>query len=374
MTATAGGDGPGRVVRAAIRKDVQILLRDRSALTSLFLLPIVFMGVFGSMFSGRDSGEQPRLVAVARAPGNPRAEAAVQAIGGSGLFRVREEPTRERVEQQVVGEEVAAGVVFPPDFDPMAGVPAELIVDPGQSPIVRGPLEGALAGLIGRSLLGAATPRVLVATSPPGSHRSLAGASAFQLYVPGNAVLFGFFLALTVGISFIEERRTGTFRRLLAAPVRRTTLLLAKLVPFYLIGLGQMAFLFALGAIAFGMKVAGSVVALVLLTAAVVFAAVALGLLIASFSGTERQVGAIGSVCLLVMGLLGGGMVPRPIMPHGMQTIGLFTPHAWALEGYYDILVRQGTGIGDVLQEIAVVAAFGIGFAVIGALRFRFER
>jgi ABC-2 type transport system permease protein len=223
-------------------------------------------------------------------------------------------------------------------------------------------------------MLGAAAPPVLVASSPPGIDRPLAGATAFQLYVPGNAVLFGFFLALTVGISFIEERRTGTFRRLLAAPVRRTSLLMAKLVPFYLIGLVQMAFLFGLGAMAFGMRVGGSLVALVCLTAVVVFAAVALGLLIASFSGTERQVGAIGSVCLLVMGLLGGGMVPRPIMPQTMQTVGLFTPHAWALEGYYDILVREGTGIAEVLPEILVVAGFGLGFALVGALRFRFER
>ncbi|HWM86856.1 MAG TPA: ABC transporter permease [Kofleriaceae bacterium] len=361
------------MIRAAIRKDVHILLRDRSALTSLFLLPIVFMGVFGSMFSGRESGGETQVIAVQRAPGN-RAAAAVDAITRSGLFRVREEPSAARVEQLVADEEVAAGLVFPRDFDPLAGVPARLVIDLGAPPQVRGPLEGALGGLIGRSLFPGSAPQVLVAVSPPGIQRPLKGATAFQLYVPGNAVLFGFFLALTVGISFIEERKSGTFRRLLAAPVRRGSLLVAKLVPFYLIGLAQMVFLFGIGALAFGMKIGGSVVALVLLTAMVVFAAVSLGLFIASFSGTERQVGAIGSVCLLVMGLLGGGMVPRPIMPETMKAIGLFTPHAWALEGYYDILVRDGTGIGDVLHEILVVAGFGVGFALIGVLRFRFER
>jgi len=245
------------VIGAAIRKDVEILLRDRSALASLFILPIVFMGVFGAMFS------------------------------------------RE------------------------------------------GPLEGV---------------------------------GAFQYLVPGNAVLFGFFLAMTVGISFLEERRSGTFRRLLAAPVRRSTLLLAKLLPFYVIGLIQMGFLFAVGTLAFGMELRGGLVALAGLTAAVELAAVALGLLIASFSGTERQVGAIGSVCLLVMGLVGGGMVPRPLMPPGMQTVGLFTPHGWALEGYYDLLLARSAGLAEVLPEILALLGFAAGFALIGALRFRFER
>jgi ABC-2 type transport system permease protein len=215
---------------------------------------------------------------------------------------------------------------------------------------------------------------VLVAKSPPGIKSAISEASAFQLYVPGSAVLFGFFLALTVGISFVHERKSGTFRRLLAAPVRRPLLLVAKLVPYYLVGLAQMGFLFGLGVVAFGMQVGGSPLALGLLTGAVVFAAVSLGLFIASFGGTERQVGAIGSVCLLVMGLLGGCMVPRALMPASMQKVGLFTPHAWALDGYYDVLVRAGTGLADLAAPIAAVTAFGLAFALVGALRFDFER
>src|SRR5690606_26640229 len=147
-----------------------------------------------------------------------------------------------------------------------------------------------------------------------------------------------------------------------------------KLVPYYLIGLIQMLFLFGLGVVAFGMQVGGSWVGLALLTAAVVFASVSLGLLIASFSGTERQVGGVGSICLLVMALVGGSMVPRPIMPETLQTIGLFTPHAWALDGYHLLLIRDGTTLADAAPQILAVAAFGVGFALIGALRFRFER
>jgi len=74
------------------------------------------------------------------------------------------------------------------------------------------------------------------------------------------------------------------------------------------------------------------------------------------------------------MGLLGGCMVPRALMPASMQKFGLFTPHAWALDGYYDVLVRAGAGVADVALPIAAVAGFGLAFAAIGALRFDFER
>jgi ABC-2 type transport system permease protein len=362
------------VIGAAIRKEVQLLLRDRGALVSLFVMPLVFMGVFGSMFSGDGGEEEPRLIAVHRAPRDQRAAGAVKVIADSRLFRIREEASPERVRELVADEDVVAGLVFPDRFDPFAGRPAELVIDTAGSPAVRGPIEGALAGLISRSLVGGRLPPVLVAVQPPGLQEPLAGASAFQLVVPGNAVLFGFFLALTVGISFVGERRSGTFRRLLAAPVRRPTLLFAKLVPYFLVGMTQMLLLFGFGAVVFGMAIAGSLLALALLTAALVFAAVSLGLFVGSFSGTERQVGAIGSVVLLVMGMLGGCMVPRAVMPASMREIGNFTPHAWALDGYYELLVRAGTGVADVWLEILVVAGFGAAFAIAGAARFQFER
>jgi ABC-2 type transport system permease protein len=362
------------VIGAAVRKEIQLVLRDRGTLISLFVMPLVFMGVLGSMFTGRDETREPRAIAVHLEPGDALADRAVRTIEASGLFRARTLPSADRVRRAVADEEVVAGIVFPPGFAPLAGRPGELVIDTAASPEVRGPIEGALGGLVARSLAGADLPPVLVAKSPPGIKPPLAGASAFQLFVPGSAVLFGFFLALTVGISFVHERRSGTFRRLLAAPVRRPVVLLAKLVPYYLVGLAQMGFLFGLGVLAFGMEVGGSPVGLALLTAAVVFAAVSLGLFIASFGGTERQVGAIGSVCLLVMGLLGGCMVPRALMPASMQKVGLFTPHAWALDGYYDVLVRAGTGLADLAIPIAAVLAFGLAFATVGSLRFDFER
>jgi ABC-type multidrug transport system permease subunit len=207
-----------------------------------------------------------------------------------------------------------------------------------------------------------------------GVKRTLRDVDAFQLAVPGNAVLFGFFLALTVGLAFLEERRWGTWRRLLAAPVPRWRILLAKLVPYALVGLAQYAFLFGLGAGVFGMRVGGSVVALVAMSVAVVLCAVSLGLAISSLGGTEKRLGSIGSVCLLVMGLIGGAMVPRAIMPPAMQTVGLAVPHGWALDGFFTLLVRDGAGIVDVLPQIAGVLGFACAFAAFGVWRFRFER
>lgn len=360
------------MIAAAIRKEIQLLLRDRGALASLFVLPVVFIAVFGAMFSG--GGQQAQKVAFWAAPGARGAGAIATALGKSRGFVLERERGAAAVRARVASGKAPVGIVIPKSFDPTGGRPAELVIDQGESPEVRQPLEAALTQIAARALSGGRMPRIFAPRSPPGVKKPLANVDIFEAVVPDNAVLFGFFLALTVAISFVEERKSGTWRRALAAPVPRSMLLFAKLVPFYVIGLVQMALLFGIGAAVFGMRVAGSVAALAALTAVVVFCVVSLGLLIASFGGTQKQVGAIGSIALLVMGMLGGAMVPRMVMPASMKKLGLLVPHAWALDGYYDLLIRKGTTLVDVLHPMAAIAGFGVAFAVIGALKFRFER
>lgn len=353
------------MIGAAIRKDVWLLLRDRGALISLFVLPIVFMTVFGAMFDfDRD---RPRPIAIWHAPGEPRGLAVAYALTAApGLVPVRQ-PSPDAVRSAVAAEHAQAGLVIDADT-------VELVVDPALPAHVRGSIEGAVERLVLRALVPPGQLPRMIVVPPPGVAGAGAQPSSYQVAVPGNAVLFGFFLALTVAMSFANERRTGTWHRLLAAPVPRSEALAAMLVPYFVVGVCQLAFFFAVGALAFGMQVAGSPAALVALSFAVVYCAVSLGLLFAAIGGSERQLGGFGSVVLLVMGMLGGCMVPRLVMPPLMQSIVLAVPHGWALDGYYAVLVREGTTLADVAPSLAALVLFGSAFIALGLALFRFER
>jgi ABC-type multidrug transport system permease subunit len=355
------------VIRAVIAKDVALLLRDRGALISLFALPLVFILVFGSIFHSGPDRDQARPVAIWFTPQDGRGAAIAGALAVAPGFSARTVGSAEEVRRLVVTDAVVAGLVIPPEPD----AAIELVIDLAAPLQVRGPLEGALTAVVMRALLPASLR--IESRSPPGRGPPIAQASAFQIAVPANAVLFGFFLALTVATSLASDRRSGAWRRLLAAPVSRGTALVASLVPYVLIGIVQLAFLFGAGALVFGMEIAGSVSALIAVSVAMVYCAVSLGLLFAAIGGSERQLAAFGSVVLLVMGILGGCMLPRLLMPPEMQTIGLAVPHGWALDGYYDVLVRTGTGMTDVLPAVGALVGFGTIFAMFGVAWFRFE-
>ena len=358
------------MIGAAIGKDVALLLRDRGRLLSLFALPVVFIVVFGSMFKfGPDKGT-PRAIAIWHAPGDARGEAVEKTLGATEGFAAAPLGSAEAVRVAIAHEQYPAGLIVPPSG------PVELSIDLASPVQVRGPLQGALTGIVMRASAPAAValmPPMVEAKSPPGVAKPLDDISGFQVTVPGNAVLFGFFIAMTVAMAFASERKSGTWRRLLAAPVPRWKALVGTLVPYYIIGVTQLAFLFGLGAGVFGMKVAGSVGALCVLSLAVVLCAVCLGLLFASMGGTEKQIGSTGPVVLLVMGLLGGCMFPRIAMPEFMKHVGNVVPHSWALDGYYDVLVRQGTTVTDVAPTVGVLVGFAALFALLGLWRFRFE-
>ena len=198
------------------------------------------------------------------------------------------------------------------------------------------------------------------------------GAQRYQVLVPSYTVMFAFFLVLNVGWVFVTERRQGTLRRLQAAPITRSEILLGKLVPYFLLSLFQGLFLLAAGRVLFGMRWGpahwsiveqlGWVVPVVFSTS---LAAMGMAVLVASVSRSEMQVTLYGAVPVLVLSLIGGCILPRELMPEQAQQISLIAPQGWALAAYREFLdVSPGYEPNQaiVLHACGVLCAFGIGF------------
>ncbi len=207
------------------------------------------------------------------------------------------------------------------------------------------------------------------------------GAQRYQVLVPSYTVMFAFFLVLTVGWVFVAERRQGTLKRLRAAPVTRGQVLLGKLLPCYLVSLGQGTFLLVAGRLLFGMRwgpehwpLVQQAGLLLLVVACTSLAAMGLALLVAALARTEVQVALFGAVPVLVLALVGGCVLPPEMMPERTRELTRLTPQGWALEAYRELLVSSGPAgphLDIVWLACAVLAAFGIGFLALawGLLR-----
>jgi ABC-2 type transport system permease protein len=194
----------------------------------------------------------------------------------------------------------------------------------------------------------------------------------------GITVLFVFLAAQTAAGSIYEEKKVGSFRRLMAAPISRPAMLAGKLLPAFLTALVQIVVIFAFGSL--GLRLLGATpvplenapVGIALVSILTALCASALGILIAAIARTESQIGGMSTLVLWGMALLGGCIAPAFLLDRYLGPLPKIVPHYWANRAFDDLLIR-GLGLQDVALELAVLLGFAILFFVIGVWRFDFE-
>jgi ABC-type Na+ efflux pump permease subunit len=204
------------------------------------------------------------------------------------------------------------------------------------------------------------------------------GAARYQILVPSYTVMFAFALTLVVGWVFVSERRRGTLKRLKAAPVTRSQVLLGKFLPCLAVAVFQGVFLLVAGKLFFGMRWgpdawpwARQALSLLPVVLATSLAAMGMAMLVAAAARTEMQVAIYGSTLVLALGLISGCVVPREWMPEQAQQISLVTPHAWALDAYRQLLLSPDPNLDLVARACLVLCGFGAGLLALawGLLR-----
>jgi ABC-type transport system involved in multi-copper enzyme maturation permease subunit len=199
------------------------------------------------------------------------------------------------------------------------------------------------------------------------------GTVRYQVLVPSYTVTFAFFLVLTVGWMFVAERKHGTMVRLRAAPITRGQILLGKLIPCLIISVVQGFFLLLCGKLVFGMSWGPYPFLLIPVVISTSLAAVGLSILVASTARTETQVAVYGTLLVLVLAGVSGSLMPRDLMPDQMKRASLFTPHAWALDAYSQLLANPEPQVGLVWMACGVLSLFGVAFTLIAWLRMRLD-
>lgn len=212
-------------------------------------------------------------------------------------------------------------------------------------------------------------PQVTVTETPnQASKTPLHPPSLLDYLVPGYSLMFVFFLIPNLAVSVVDERHSGTLRRMLVAPVTRSQILLGKMLPYCLIAALQFVFVLLISRLAFAIDLGNAFLALGILILASSLAMACLGILIAAFARTETQADGLGVVLVLIMAVVSGAMFPSITIP-GLQNL---TPHYWAIQGFLNVVAR-GQGTNGVLLPVGVLLTMAAVFFTIGAVRFHFE-
>ena len=198
-------------------------------------------------------------------------------------------------------------------------------------------------------------------------------ASGAEQVVPGQAVMFGFFVGGSAGFCLFREHGWQTWDRLRASSASSRALLIGFMIPWVAILTVFQTLLLTVGGIALGLRLnGGSPLAELAVMFGYSCCVVALIMLVSSTLRTVNQVNAIQNVGAMAFAGLGGALVPLSQLPGWARAIGPFTPAYWAMKGHNEVFLKAG-GLGDVAVPVGVLMGAAVVLMALATVRFRVD-
>lgn len=367
------------------------VLRERSTLFFVFVFPLLIVLMVGATFGGDFA---PTVVVVDEGQ-TTLAQDLVASLDGNDEVTVEAGDRDDALERTAAGT-VAAAVIVPADADDATAQSPAVIEYVARSGTGGQQVRAVIQAEIERLSLGSrvAAGLVAVGVAPDQAARAVADAPAvhvpeptievavggdlsqefeglgqFDLGAAQQLVLFTFLSALAASAGLIQMREWGIARRLQAMPVGGRQVIVGLAVGRWAIAGFQALYIMVATALIFGVNW-GSLFPALVLMGTFAGAAAGAGLLAGAVFQNEAQANGVGILLGLGMAALGGCMLPLEIMPDTLQAIAHVTPHAWALDGFAEIVRRDG-GIGDILPELGVLSAWLVALVSLAAWRLR---
>jgi ABC-2 type transport system permease protein len=375
-------------------KDLRQRFRDRSAILLAVVVPLVLAGIFSALF-GPAATPRPFDYAVVDLDGGPIAQTftteVLDFLESEGIVTV-EALAEDDARRAVSDGDLDAAFVFPAGFSdglrsdrPVAVQVVGSVDSPTGSSVARSIARSYVADLDAARVavaavlhqgpgatdeeLSAIAEQVATAAPPVALNDVSATAQVLDTRTYFAAGMAVFFLMFTVqfGVSsLLEERSDGTLARLLAAPVRRSSILTGKLLTSIVLGVVSVGVLVVATSLLLGASW-GDPLGVALLVLAGVLAATGITAVVASVARTPEQAGSWQAVIAVSLGLLGGAFFPIQQSGSLMATVSLVTPHAWFLRGLGS-LVGDGTVV-DVLPAVAALLCFAVVTGAVAVAR-----
>lgn len=360
---------------AVLRKEWIQVRRDPLTLRFIIVLPLMQLFLFAYAINS-DPKHLPTGVLAADHSNYERR--IVAALRNSGYYDIHEMSSEADSERALARGDLLFVLNVPPNFarDVDRGESPNLLMDADATdPIAIGNATAALAGL----------NDVLDRDLPPSLKTNPANpAFRFEVHarynpeqltvlntVPGLiCVVLMFSTLFLTTLSITRERERGTMENLLAMPLRPMEVMMAKIVPYIVIGYIQVLLIIATSAFVFHLPIRGSVLLLMFALFLFIASNLVLGLTISTLANNQMQALQLAQFTLLPSILLSGFMFPFKGMPAWAQVAGEIFPVTHMLRIVRGVLLK-GNDISDILPQLWPIAVFTLIVTFIGLWFYR---
>lgn len=179
-------------------------------------------------------------------------------------------------------------------------------------------------------------------------------------------MLCGFLPALNI----VEEKEKGTIEQINVTPVSKFSFILAKLIPYWLIGFFALSICFLLAWLIYGLTPDGNLLTIYLFVSIYILAISGFGLVISNYSDTMQQAMFIMFFFMIVFLLLSGLFTPISGMPKWAQAITVINPLKYLMQVMRMVFLK-GSAIYELGTQAIALLTFAVFFNVWAILSYR---
>lgn len=179
-------------------------------------------------------------------------------------------------------------------------------------------------------------------------------------------LLCGFFPAFNI----VREKELGTIEQLNVTPVSKIMFILAKLIPYWLLGFVVLTISMILACFVYGMLPVGNILIIYLFSFLFILTISEIGLVVSNSSNTMQQALFVMFFFIMIFNLMSGILTPIRSMPEWAQIMTIFNPTRYYIQ-MMRMMYLKGGGLAEVQTELFASTGFVIFFCVWAILSYR---
>jgi ABC-2 type transport system permease protein len=191
-------------------------------------------------------------------------------------------------------------------------------------------------------------------------------------FVPGVlGMIMLLICAMMTSIAIVREKEMGTMEILLVSPMKPIYIILSKITPYFVLSCVNFATIMLLSVFVLGVPIAGSFISLVVISLLYIFVSLSFGLLVSTITNSQQAAMLVSGMGLMIPVMLLSGMIfPIENMPLPLQWLSDIVPAKWYIRAVKSIMI-EGLGITSVLKEVGVLCLMGAILVSISLKKFK---
>lgn len=328
------------IFQSLVKKEALHILRDRRTMVITLLMPMVLLLLFG--FAISTEVNDVRVVAVVDRHTDETRDI-LQRLQVNEYFTFQGLTEPENIDPLLRSGKTDAVLILRNDG---GKVLSQIVVDASNTNTAQSTsayIQGVLKGYDAKS-------QILTSTLYNPQLKSSYN------FVPGIlGMIFILICAIMTSVSIVREKETGTMSLLLVSPVKPHTIIIGKLVPYFMLSCIILTAMLLMAYTLLGLPVSASVVSVVAVSLLYIILSLSIGLMVSTLVNTQLTALIVSAVMFMLPVIMLSGMIfPVDNMPVVLQWISNIIPARWYIEAMRKLMVQQ-LGFSYILKETLIL-------------------